>query len=222
MKRNNEWLFDLDRIIFASIVGMKKASMQYPVKSGLIIETDRRFTLEQTKITFDKAIWFVGQGVVWVDISWPNVPNFSIKDLAPMFSKARDAWLWLTFHAWEDQPASEMRDVLKYINPERIWHGITAATDEKLMDELAKRWTVLEICPTSNVCTELLESYDSFYEIFAKFKKHGVKFCINADNPMLIQTNVKKEFQYLYDNNILTLKDIKDIIQTGKDASFIK
>lgn len=221
MRRNKDGLFDLDRIIFNAIVWMRRAMMEYPVNVGLIIETDRRFSLEQTEIIFNKAIDFAGQWVVWVDVSGPNVAWFSPKELHPMFDRAREVWLWLTFHTGEAQPPEEIREVLETINPERIWHWITAAQDERLMDELAKRWTVLEVCPTSNVCTELVDSYDTFFEIFEKFKKHGVKFTINADNPMLLQTNVRKEFQHLYDNNVLTLKDIKNAMQTAKDASFI-
>ncbi len=221
MRRNKEGLFDLDRIIFNAIVWMRRAMMEYPVKAWLIIETDRRFTLEQTEIIFNKAIDFAGQWVIWVDVSWPNVDNFSVKDLAPHFLRARDAWLWLTFHTWEAQSPDEVREVMKYITPDRIGHGITTATDPKLMDELAKKWVVLEVCPTSNVCTELVDSYDDFYDMFQLFKKHGVLFTINADNPMLLQTNVKKEFQVLYDNNVLTLKDIKDCIKLARDSSFL-
>lgn len=221
MRRNKDGLFDLDRIIFNAIVGMRRAMMEYPVKVWLIIETDRRFTLEQTEIIFTKAIDFVGQWVVWVDVSGPNVAWFDPKALAPMYARARDAWLWLTFHTGEAQPPEEIWEVIKHINPERIGHGITAAKDEKLLDELAAKGTVLEVCPTSNVCTELVDSYDDFFEIFEKFKKHGVKYTINADNPMLLQTNVQKEFQHLYDNNILTLKDIKNAMETAKEASFI-
>ena len=55
MRRNREGLYDLDKVIFSAIVGLKKACMIYPVQAGLIIEMDRRFNQKQNQILQDLA-----------------------------------------------------------------------------------------------------------------------------------------------------------------------
>src|SRR3989338_8062254 len=50
MLRNRGGEQDLDKIIFGAIVGMKRACLEYPVRAGLIIMMDRRFTQEKNEI----------------------------------------------------------------------------------------------------------------------------------------------------------------------------
>ena len=63
----------------------------------------------------------------------------------------RDAGLGITVHTGEDSPVQEMWEVLKYIQPDRIGHGVQAIHDEKMMDELVANNITLELCPTSNL-----------------------------------------------------------------------
>jgi adenosine deaminase len=91
-----------------------------------------------------------------------------------------------------------MWDAITLCHPDRIGHGIASRTDPKLLDALAKAGIVLEVCPTSNICTKLIDSYESFGPIFDLFDTHGVLYTICADNPSLLSTNVRHEYEALH------------------------
>ena len=64
MKRNRGGEQDLDHIIAAAARGMDRASLEYPVKPGLIFCLDRAFPFELNEIIVEKAIAWRDRGVV--------------------------------------------------------------------------------------------------------------------------------------------------------------
>ena len=72
MKRNRGGEQDLDHIIAAAIRGMDRASLEYPVKPGLIFCLDRAFPFELNEIIVEKAIAWRDRGVVGIDIAGPE------------------------------------------------------------------------------------------------------------------------------------------------------
>jgi len=72
MKRNRGGEQDLDHIIAAATRGMDRASLEYPVKPGLIFCLDRAFPFELNEIIVEKAIAWRDRGVVGIDIAGPD------------------------------------------------------------------------------------------------------------------------------------------------------
>jgi len=221
MLRNKGGEQDLDKIIFSAVVGMKRACMEYPVRAGLIIMMDRRFTKDQNKIIAQKAVRFAKEGIIWVDIAGPITPSFSVSDIAESVGIAKDAGLGVTIHTGEVTGASEMWDVVKHIQPNRIGHGVRAVDDVKLMDHLREHHIVLEICPTSNLQTGAAKDWDDLAHMFNAFKEHNVPFTVNSDGPELLGTNVKEEFERLMEHGILTQKEVETCTETARDVTFI-
>jgi len=222
MKRNKDGLYDIDRVIFSAIVGMKRAMIEYPIQVWLIIETDRRFSPEQNKIVLDKAIKHKNDWIIWVDISGPTTDGFSFDPLVNKFMECKNAGLWITIHTWEETWIDEMWEVIQKIEPNRIWHWIKCISDSNLMKTLVEKNIVLEICPTSNITTKMVSSWEEMWKIIQELKSHWVKFTINSDWPVFLRTNVKGEFQKLYDKWFLTIEDIENCKKNSIDASFIK
>ena len=75
MKRNRGGEQDLDHIIAAALRGMDKATLEYPIKPGLIFCLDRAFPFELNEIIAEKAIQWRDRGVVGVDIAGPDRPR---------------------------------------------------------------------------------------------------------------------------------------------------
>ncbi len=222
MRRNKGGEHDLDKVILSACVGLKKASLEYPVKTGLIIETDRRFDKELNKILINKAIKFKNFGVVGIDLSGPENKNFKVSDLVNEFKKAKKVGLGLTFHTGETSSLEEMEEVIVKIQPQRIGHGVRTVKSKKLMNMLVKNNIVLEICPSSNISLNVLKDWQEVGKVLSIFKKQGVLFTINSDAPTLLKTNVKNEFEMLIKNKILNWQDILKIKKIGRIASFIK
>ena len=84
MKRNRGGERDLDHIIMASIRGLDRALLDYPVKAGLIFCLDRQFSYELNEIITEKAIAYRHRGVVGIDIAGGRDPDFRYRDYAPL------------------------------------------------------------------------------------------------------------------------------------------
>ena len=83
MKRNRGGEQDLDHIIAAAVRGMDRASLEYPVKPGLIFCLDRAFPFELNEILVEKAIAWHDRGVVGIDIAGPESVDLPRRRLPP-------------------------------------------------------------------------------------------------------------------------------------------
>lgn len=221
MLRNRGGEQDLDKIIFGAIVGTKRTALEYPVKAGLILMMDRRFTKKQNTIVAQKAVRFAKEGVVGLDIAGPIHANFAISDIIEPVALARKAGLKVTIHTGEVTDANEMWDVVRLIKPDRIGHGIRCVDDPRLMEHLRDHHIVLEVCPTSNIQTSAVKNWKEMGKIIQTLKKHNVPFTINSDGPELLGTNVKEEFERLLDKGILSKSDVIECTKIARNASFI-
>jgi adenosine deaminase len=222
MLRNKGGEQDLDKIIFGAVVGMKHACMEYPVRAGIILMMDRRFTKEQNEIIAAKAARFASEGVVGLDIAGPITKSFRIQDLTSAVDTARKAGLSITIHTGEVTPASEIWEVVKVLRPDRIGHGIRSVDDPKLLEYLREKHIVLEVCPTSNLQTSAVKDWAEMKVILETFLQYRVPFTINSDGPELLATNVKEEFERLMAHGILTEDDVKYCTKQAREASFIR
>ena len=96
-----------------------------------------------------------------------------------------------------DRPATRSREVVEYLRPDRIGHGILAAGDPELMGDLREAGIVLEICPTSNLLTKALPDEAAVRDTFRAFVDHGVPFTIATDGPEMMRTHLRDEFELL-------------------------
>ncbi|OGG11528.1 hypothetical protein A2Z00_02770 [Candidatus Gottesmanbacteria bacterium RBG_13_45_10] len=222
MLRNKGGEQDLDKIIFASIVGMKRACLEYPVRAGIILMMDRRFDKEKNMIIAKKAARFAPEGVVGLDIAGPLTDTFHVADIVPAVEVARGAGVRVTIHTGEVTPASEVWDVVKALVPDRIGHGIRATDDPSLLEHLAKNHITLEVCPTSNIQTSAVAGWEEMGGVIAKLKEYHVPFTINSDGPELLGTTVKEEFERLMEKEIMDVEDVVACTGTARAATFIK
>ncbi|MBL7159214.1 adenosine deaminase [Candidatus Microgenomates bacterium] len=227
MKRNRNGERDLDHIILASIRGMEKATLQYPIRVGLIFCLDRAFPLKLNKTIAEKAIKYKKCGVVGVDLAGPDLgkpphPTTNIQSLKRIIDLCHNERLGITIHTGETTNSQEMWEVIKFLSPDRIGHGIKAVYDKKLLKELKKRKIVLEICPTSNLHTRVIKNLKELKFVFETLKKEKILFTINTDGPVMLKTNLKKEFGFLLRNKILSKEDLLWANKIAKKASFLR
>ncbi|OGK29278.1 hypothetical protein A3D06_02220, partial [Candidatus Roizmanbacteria bacterium RIFCSPHIGHO2_02_FULL_40_9] len=222
MFRNREGEHDLDKVIFAAVTGLKRACIEYPIKAGIILETDRQFNKEQHMIIARKAVEFKSYGIVGMDISGPSPEKFSFDDFVEAAEYVRSHGLGLTVHTGEFTGPDEVREVVEKIKPHRIGHGISAVKDPTLLREIARKGIVLELCPTSNIKTGVVKNWDELKNIINILKKYEIGFTINSDGPEFLSTDVKKEFQLLLQKKIITQEDAEHVIHLSHTASFVQ
>jgi adenosine deaminase len=221
MKRNRGGEQDLDHIIAASLRGMDRAILEYPIRPGLIFCLDRAFPFELNEIIVEKAISWHDRGVVGIDIAGPESASFRVADYRPLFRRARQHGLGITVHAGESGPVEEVVEVLEQLEPDRIGHGVKAAYDPRTMAMLSERGVVLEICPTSNLQSEVVASWEEFRWIFDQFRRNNVRYAISTDGPEMLRTYIRDELATLGRLGILSFEEQVAAAETSLSASFV-
>lgn len=229
MKRNVGGEKDLDPIILHSIIGMRKASMEYGVEAGLIFCLGREFDARLNSIIVDKAIRYKDEGVIGIDLAGTESNNLeldqdNLKTYAELFARAREAGLGTTIHTGEtpNTDAHGVMAVLEFLKPDRIGHGIRAAYDEEALAAVKASGVVLELCPTSNLHTHAVEDWNEFRKIVRTFLDHEIPITINTDGPYLLETCMRDELQLMLDHEILTTDEIAQCLATARKASFLQ
>lgn len=118
------------------------------------------------------------------------------KDYVWSFDCAREAGLKLTAHAGEFAGPDSIRETLRDLGVDRIGHGVRAIEDLALVDELAERGVVLEVCPGSNVALGLYPNYRA-HPIGQLFHRE-VKVTVSTDDPPFFRTTLAQEYEMLH------------------------
>lgn len=224
--RNRNKDKDLDHLIVFALQGMERAMLKYPVKAGMILMMDRRFTYEQNLAVLKKAIKYKNRGIIGIDLAGPielneNSRNFKPSDIKDLVEEAKAHNLGVTIHTGEVTNTDEMWEVVEELKPHRIGHGIVSIKDPKLMKHLSKHKITLETCPISNINTRLIKDYKELKHLYKTFKEHNVPFTINTDGPEMQRMPLRRIFSILYNENVLTAEDLLKANDVAKHASFI-
>lgn len=140
------------------------------------------------------------------------------RDFAWSFDMAREAGLRLTCHAGEWGGPESIRDALRDLRVERIGHGVRAIEDLALVDDLAERGTVLELCPGSNIALGLYPGWrrHPIGELFHR----GVKVTVSTDDPPFFRTTMAREYDRLAEAFDWDEGVFRQIARTSLDAAF--
>ena len=215
-KRMRHGLHTMDAIILAVMQGLERASLHYGVATGIILSLGRDLPLEANWQIIDAAIKWRSRGslngangVVGIDMAGPESRSLELSkpwmsEVAAMMEKARDAGLKITYHVGESEGTGPqgMMKVIEAIHPDRIGHGIQlrnadGRTKAKLIDMLREQSICLELCPTVNIVTRVIPDYASIADFVKDLAANDIAWCINTDNPYLIHTNLKREYEII-------------------------
>jgi adenosine deaminase len=113
-------------------------------------------------------------------------------DFRKAFAIAEAAGLASSAHAGEAAGPESIRGALVELPVTRIGHGVRAIEDAALVEELAERGVVLEVCPSSNICTGVYARFSD--HPMRKLRDAGCKVTINSDDPPYFFTSLGKEY----------------------------
>jgi adenosine deaminase len=156
--------------------------------------------------------WIVGFGIAGDEkIGQPA-------DFRYAFDMAREAGLRITAHAGEWGGPESVRAALDAFNPERIGHGVRAIEDLALVDHLAERGIVLEVCPGSNIALGLYKDWRA--HPIAELDRRGVKVTISTDDPPFFHTTMAREYDRLAAAHDWDAAQFMRIAKASLDAAF--
>mgnify|MGYP002621441271 CR=1 FL=1 len=140
------------------------------------------------------------------------------RDFTYAFDMAREAGLRLTAHAGEWGGPESVRAALADLGAERIGHGVRAIEDLALVEELAERGTVLEVCPGSNIALGLYPHWRA--HPIAELHRRGVRVTVSTDDPPFFNTTMEREYARLAEAFDWDEGVFREIAATALDAAF--
>ena len=200
-------------IVEAAIEGMNRCDF----RSSLILCCMRGDNNHEENLeTVRMAKEYLGKGVAALDIAGAEAlyPTDGFEDL---FALARELGVPYTIHAGEADGPSSVYRALDF-GAKRIGHGVRSAEDNALLKKLTDEQVTLELCPTSNLNTNIFESLAEYPLI--QLMEAGVKVTVNSDNMVVSGTNVQTELQKLIDTFALSHEQLTALVRNAVDASF--
>jgi adenosine deaminase len=128
--------------------------------------------------------------VVGFDLAGPEA-EFPAPPHAAAFRAAEEGGLALTAHAGEVAGSERVREVLAF-GVSRVAHGVTAADDPDLLDELRRTDVTLDLCPTSNVQAGIVPSLDA--HPIARLHREEVSVTLSTDDRTVTGLTLSQEY----------------------------
>jgi len=141
--------------------------------------------------------------------------KFTPADFAPAYRLAHDHGYGCTVHAGEVVGPESVWAAIDSLPVTRIGHGVRSAEDPALLAELARRGTVLEVCPGSNIALGLYP--DFAHHPLSQLMAAGVRVTLNSDDPPFFHTTLGQE----YARPGLPEQALRAITRTAIEASFV-
>lgn len=207
----------LERVVEATLAGLKEGEEKFGVKSGTIICGIRNMDPEISFRLAQLAVSYKYEGVVGFDLAGAEYSN-PAKEHLKAFYLVTNNNINVTLHAGEAAGAASIHQAIHYNKANRIGHGTRLFENGELMNYVNDHRIPLEICLSSNVQTQAVESLAS--HPLPMYLRKGLRVTLNTDNRLITQTTVTDELLLAHENFGFSLFEIKSIIMNGFKSMF--
>lgn len=204
------------QMIEPALDGMKEGRETYGVEGNLILCGMRHMDVSKNIEMLRAAREYFGEGVCAVDMAGDEA-SYPILLQREFFEEAKRLGMPFTIHAGECGSSESVRNALA-LGASRIGHGIAAARDRALMEELRTKQIPLELCPISNLQTRAVASEEEYP--FELFRERGLKLTINTDNRAVSGTSLCREFDWVEQQYGISLEDARELTENALEAAF--
>ena len=180
-------------VVFSGVCdGAEEARERHGIEIRLTPDIARVYTLEEALHVVGYAIKYRERGVVGVGLGGPEAEH-PPEPYAPAFELARSEGLASVPHAGEHAGPGSIRGALDALGARRIRHGIRAIDDPELVQELAEKRVVLDVCPISNVRLGAVSSIAE--HPLPRLVAAGVRCSISTDDPAMFDTDLSRDYE---------------------------
>jgi adenosine deaminase/aminodeoxyfutalosine deaminase len=197
--------------------GRQRGEKDFSVSLVWIFDAVRQFGAEKAQSVLDLAIQFHDRNLVAFGIGGDEragPPEW----FAGAYARGAEHGLHLTAHAGESSGPESIWGALN-LKAERIGHGLTAAQDPELIEELIERQVPIEICVTSNLrtgcCTELAQ------HPVRRYFDQGLMLTLNTDDPAMFRTSLSEEYALVQEAFGFTDEHLRELARNSFEASFL-
>jgi adenosine deaminase len=204
-------------VVEAVIDGVQAGCKEFGVKANLIGILSRTFGQAQCERELSACLAHADK-LVAIDLAGDEL-GFPGPLFESHFRRVRDAGLHITVHAGEAAGADSIWHAIRALGAERIGHGVKAIQDPVLMNYLAEQGIGIESCLTSNIQTSTVANYAS--HPLRHFLAHGIKACLNTDDPAVEGIELPYEYQVAAPAAGLTPQEIQQAQRNGLELAFL-
>lgn len=205
------------RAVLESVIkGLDKAYKDFGVHANVIVCAMRHHSPEINIEMLRIAREMLGEGVCALDLAGDEAA-FANDRFSELFRCANNLDMPFTIHSGECGSVQNVRSALA-MGARRIGHGIALVQDESLQKEYARRRIGVEMCPTSNIQTKAVESWDTYPLL--DFLKNGIAVSVNTDNRTVSGTSVTRELELIYESSGRDDRVINKLLRNALETSF--
>ncbi|MFC5906604.1 adenosine deaminase [Streptacidiphilus monticola] len=175
--------------------------------------------LESAEVTERLALDLRPDGLVSFGLGGPEIgvprPQFQ-----PYFDRARAAGLHSVPHAGESTGPQTVWDAIRVLGAERIGHGTQSVKDPALVEYLGEHGIALEVCPTSNIATRVVERIEE--HPIRRMVDAGLTVTVNSDDPPMFGTTLNREYEVAAQLLDLDESGVAELARQAVRSSFLE
>ena len=162
------------------------------VGTAMVVAANRTRHPAEAETLARLAARFAGRGVVGFGLSNDETRGDTAA-FAKAFRLARAAGLIAVPHAGELRGPRSVLAAVEQLGAVRLGHGVRAVEDPHLLELLASRQVVCEVCPASNVALGVLPDLASVPVV--ALRAAGVPVALGADDPLLFRSGLLAQYE---------------------------
>lgn len=209
---------DLREVVAGAAAGFAQAREQGGPLVGIVFDYGRQYGAEAAWPILEVAIDCRALGVVGWSIGGNEIGH-PPEEFAALFATARQAGLGVMAHAGEVVGPASVWGAIDVLGVSRIGHGIRSIEDPTLVATLIERDIVLDVCPSSNVRTKAVTSWQT--HPLRQLYDAGVLVTINSDDPTFFETTISEEFRRAAIHLGFTVDDLCTMTRNAAQATFL-
>ena len=199
---------------------IRAARTEFPIQTAFILCMDRGFSVDLNRSIVQLAHSL--PEVAAVDLAGPyQIGGPSKDEWLALYAEAKSLNLKTTAHMAESDPNDIHPKLFPYLD--RIGHGIQIALHQPhLLPELAARNICLEVCPTTYLRTNTLQSLTELAVVFERCEAAGVAISVATDNPALHGDSgrIVGQYESLVRDEVIHFNDILRYAAVGYQHAF--
>ncbi|WP_083078740.1 adenosine deaminase [Actinobaculum suis] len=173
----------------------KKAQASTGVEVGVIVAASRiRHPLDARTLA-RLAARYAGDGpgeVIGFGLS-NDERRGNVADWGPAFRIAARAGLKSVPHSGELRGPRAIRETIEYLHPDRLGHGVRAAEDPALLEQIVAAGISLEVCPASNISLGVYPEEEAVP--LRTLYDAGAEIALGADDPLLFLSRLTDQYE---------------------------
>ncbi|MDA1190389.1 MAG: adenosine deaminase [Candidatus Poribacteria bacterium] len=206
---------EIGRLTEAIRVGLDRVP---EIRVDLVADLVRNMGPDLGRQTLDAVAEVREFGVIGIGIGGSE-HLFPPGPFADVYDKAREYGFRTSVHAGEAAGADSVRNAIRALNPDRIGHGTRAVEDPSVMDELAERQIPVELCPISNVRTNVVPSIEAHPA--RRFFERGIPISVNTDDPAMFGNSLADEYRALEGALGFSRDETRAVILSAVETSWL-